>query len=182
MTLSSLDRRKFLLLTSCGAAALSMNTTAHGGKFRNAVITFVERNYDSSLEDVSDDILEDIAERVLPVENKLQNAPDELKEHINETWGDSDTSSDQRHTEKCPYCISVAKEIERRAPVLKPVENKTPRFFVINSAPYVSSNWGSLHRYFGGVTGPAEGSIWFSNGQYVGRAYNGVTLHAQPAG
>jgi len=173
------SRRSLFRLGSGMVVASVLAPVANAGRFREAVIEFVETNYRDDIDRMSDREVSSVARRVLAVEDDIERSAPDLRDHVDDTW--SVGRGSQRHTERCPYCISVAQQVERRAPELTPVQNRVPRCFVIQSVPYIASQWGTLHRYVQGRTGPAEGVIWFSNGQYIGVGYNGLRLSAQPA-
>ena len=119
---------------------------------------------------------------IMPVADRLQTASYDLRQHFEEEWEYASSSNGRSHTSRCPYCIAVAKEVERTLPssVLDPVPNRTPNCFVINGSQFAASGWGTLHSVQNGRTGPAVGTIWFSNGQYFGRGYDGSIVTAQP--
>ncbi len=168
-----------MIFGAVAASTAVIAPPALAGKFRDAVINFVEENYKDDIERMADGALRKLVERVLPVEREIERAPRDLQDHVDDTWGDGEGT--RRHTTRCPYCISVAQEVESRAPNLEKVPNRVPRCFMVNGVPYVASDWGTLHRYVNGQTGPAEGYIWFSNGQYIGVGYNGRQFPAQAA-
>ena len=176
-----IDRRKFLLGSGVCLVTIGQPQLSYAGRLKDAVINFVEENYGDSLDEMTDEEIDDFAREVPRIERRVANADSDLKKHIDEAWGDENDLEDRHHTEKCPYCISLAKEVESRVPELEPIDNRVPRCFVINNADYVSSDWGSLHRYINGNIGPAEGSIWFRNGTYMARNAFGRLLLANPA-
>ena len=75
---------------------------------------------------------------------------------------------------------TTAKEVQRRAPELTAVQDRIPRCFSVSGYPFVASEWGTLHPFAFGQIGPPQGVIWFRNGQYIGRGYNGLSLQAIP--
>ena len=174
---SKFDRRKFLLGSGMCVIAISQYQFSYATRLQNAVTRFIDENYSDSLDEMTDEEINDVAREIPEIESRLASADRDLRNHIEESWGDEDSQENIRHTEKCPYCNSLATEVQSRIPELDPVENKIPRCFVINNAGYVSSDWGSLHRYFNGNIGPVEGSIWFKNGTYMARnAFGGLQL------
>lgn len=175
----ALNRRK-VIIAMAGAAIGTGLPRASAQPFRDAVINFIETNYDRSLRDMTRSGLRYLVEKVLPIENDLLNAALDLGVHFDQNWSRSGPESTRSHTAKCPYCISVAKEVERRAQELDPIRDRTPKCFMINGAQYVASEWGSLHRYHNGAIGGAEGAIWFEHGEYVGRGNNGQRFMARP--
>ena len=175
-----LSRRKFLLASSSSVLALAY-TPAQAQNFLNSLRNFIVSNYDRSLRDLTNDAVKALIRKVMPIADDLQTATSGLQQHFFEEWDNAISTNGNLHTQKCPYCIAVAKEVERRAPELDQIPNKTPNCFLINGAPYVSSSWGSLHSYQNGVIGPAQGAIWFANGKYIARAHNGRSYIATPA-
>ena len=174
------DRRKFLLASSSAAVALSASS-AHAQGLLNALKNFIWNNYDRSLRDLTNDGIREVIRRVQPIADDLQNANSDLREHFENEWAAASSRDGRSHTSQCPYCITVAKEVERRVPTaLASIPNRTPDCFVINGNNYAASNWGTLHSIQNGSIGPAVGAIWFSNGQYYGRGYNGSIAPAQP--
>ena len=176
---TAISRRK-LVIGLAGTVAVSTLPKASAGRFWDAVINFVEINYERSLRELTQDGLRYLVEKVLPVEDRLLGEAVDLRSHFDQNWSSFGSDDTQSHTEKCPYCLAVAREVERRAPELDPVANRIPKCFIINGAQYITSDWGTLHRYGNGGTGNAEGTIWFSNGEYVGRGNNGQRFLAIP--
>ena len=168
-----------IILAAAPAASLVLPTLAYAMKFREAVINFVEENYREDIESMGKSAINSLVRRVLPIEDEIEQAPQDAQEHVDTTWNDG--SGSRGHTERCPYCISLARNVENRAPVLTQVTSRLPECFIINGAGYVVSQGGLLHRYINGQVGQAEGYIWFTNGQYIGIGFNGKRLRAKPA-
>ena len=178
--MSGLPSRRKVLVAITGAAMGAALPRASAGRFRNAILNFVETNYDRSMRDLTREGLRYLVEKVLPLENELSNATLDLRAHFDENWSTLGSESNRAHTAKCPYCISVARAVERRASELEPIRDRTPKCFMINGTQYVATGQGVLHRYNRGDIGRPEGTIWFEHGQYVGRGYNGQQLIARP--
>ncbi|MEO9970619.1 MAG: hypothetical protein ABJG15_12535 [Hyphomonadaceae bacterium] len=174
-----LSRRKFMV-AAAGLAALSNLPRASAGRFQASVINFVQTNYNQSLKDVTQDGLSHLIAKVAPIEEALLGEAVDLRSHFDQNWSRLGTDSTRSHTEKCPYCISVARDVERRMPELAQVQDRIPSCFIINGAQYIASDWGSLHRYNEGRIGRSEGTIWFANGDYVGRGHSGDRFLAMP--
>ncbi|MEH6359599.1 MAG: hypothetical protein V7761_02585 [Amylibacter sp.] len=179
MTYDKISRRSMFILAAAPAATFIFPTLGYAMRFREAVINFVEENYREDIESMGKNAIDDLVRRVLPIEDEIEQAPQDLQEHVDTTW--SGGTGSRRHTERCPYCISLAGNVENRAPALTQVTSRLPECFVINGAGYVVRQGGSLHRYKNGQVGPAEGYIWFTNGQYIGVGFDGERFKAEPA-
>lgn len=176
----TVSRRKFLITATASTVALGI-APANAQNFLRSLRNFIFNNYDRSLRDLTEDGIRTLIRRVMPVAEELQRASSDLRQHFDEEWANASSYDGRPHTSRCPSCITVAQEVERRAlGDLAPVPNRTPNCFLIGGSQFVSTNWGSLHRYQGGQIGPAEGRIWFSNGNYIGQDFHGRSLRAQP--
>lgn len=175
MTTLFTRREAFVLIG--GALFTSMfPVSVHAGRLRDAVTNLIEGTYKDDIEDMEQDEVDDLAQDVVHVSKRVRQSEHELRSHVTKTW--ESTSPGRGHTERCPYCISVAQEVEQGNPNLTPVSNKIPRCFYINRIPYVASAWGTLHRYLSGVVGPAEGYIVFQGGRYYGISGSRIFLAA----
>lgn len=173
MPLVLLPRRSFLTICLGSMTYLTLPAIpVLAGRLTDAVANLVEGTYESDIDLMSQDEVDDLAEDTVRVSNRVRRGPNDMRGHVEDTW--DDPSPGRRHTERCPYCISVAQEVEDRNPALTPVNSRIPNCFYFGGVPYAASNWGTLHRIVGGQIGPAEGHIVFQNGQYFGVGRGGA--------
>jgi hypothetical protein len=167
-----LHRRTLILGAGAMATFALLPLPARAGKLRDAVINLVEGSYEDDIDLMDQGEVDDLAQDVVQVTERVRNSDSDMRRHVEVTW--NDTSPGRHHTERCPYCISVAQSVEEMNPNVTPVNPQIPTCFYFGGVPYVASDWGTLHRVYGGQVGPAEGYIVFQNGQYLGIGAAGV--------
>ncbi len=170
-----------LFIVMC-ALAIAIPETAYAGKLTDAVAKLAEKEWRSEIEDMDSGDIQDMAEVVEDVADDIGYDDDpKWREHILDTWGEGESDT-RRHVSKCPYCRGAAVKVAEQTGLPDP-PNRIPKCFVINGAPYGAGNWGELyplHPQTGQVVGPAEGSIWFQNGRYLGVNMVGRAFSARP--